>query len=144
MPTPLHCIGGEADERASLDRIFAGVFSVTRALAGGLVRLTWITSSPGWLAIIVPFLMAAPGYFEGKLSFGSLVIVVGAFNQVLGSLRWQVENFSRIADWRATLSRAAAHRDWSQTYLLSAFGEHPLRCSRLGCRLEFRKTGSVF
>jgi ABC-type uncharacterized transport system fused permease/ATPase subunit len=31
---------GDADERASLDGIFTGLFSVTRALAGGLVRLT--------------------------------------------------------------------------------------------------------
>ena len=96
--------------RASLDRTLGELLSVTRALAGGLVRLTWITSGHGWFAIIVPFLMAAPGYFEGKLSFGSLIIIVGAFNQVLGSLRWQVDNFSRIADWRATLSRVVAIR----------------------------------
>ena len=99
---------GEPCEKASLDRTLGELLSVMRALAGGLVRLTWITSGHGWFAIIVPFLMAAPGYFEGKLSFGSLIIIVGAFNQVLGSLRWQVDNFSRIADWRATLSRVVA------------------------------------
>jgi putative ATP-binding cassette transporter len=72
---------GEADERASLDTILASVLTVTRNLAGGVARLTWITSGHGWLAIIFPFLMAAPGYFGGKLTLGSLVIVVGAFNR---------------------------------------------------------------
>ncbi|MBV8449693.1 MAG: ABC transporter ATP-binding protein/permease [Hyphomicrobiales bacterium] len=102
---------GERDERASLDTILASVLSVTRSLAGGVARLTWITSGHGWLAIIVPFLMAAPGYFSGKLTLGSLIIVVGAFNQVQSSLRWFVDNFSRIADWRATLFRVVAVRE---------------------------------
>ncbi len=102
---------GEADERASLDTILASVLTVTRNLAGGVARLTWITSGHGWLAIIFPFLMAAPGYFGGKLTLGSLVIVVGAFNQVQNSLRWFVDNFSRIADWRATLFRVVAIRE---------------------------------
>ncbi len=102
---------GEADERASLDTVLASVLTVTRNLAGGVARLTWITSGHGWLAIIFPFLMAAPGYFGGRLSLGSLIVVVGAFNQVQNSLRWFVDNFSRIADWRATLFRVVAIRE---------------------------------
>jgi len=35
---------------------------------------------------------------------------VGAFNQVQQSLRWFVDNFSTIADWRATLLRVAEFR----------------------------------
>jgi putative ATP-binding cassette transporter len=102
---------GEADERASLEAVLTALLSVTRRLAGGIARLTWVTSGHGWLAIIVPFLMAAPGYFGGRLSLGSLIIVVGAFNQVQSSLRWFVDNFSRIADWRATLFRVVAIRE---------------------------------
>ena len=102
---------GESDERASLDTILSAVLSVTRKLAGGLARLTWITSGYGWLAIVAPFLMAAPGYFAGRLTLGSLMVVVGAFNQVQNSLRWFVDNFSRIADWRATLLRVVALRE---------------------------------
>ena len=39
------------------------------------------------------------------------MMVVGVFNQVQQSLRWFVDNFSQIADWRATLLRVAALRD---------------------------------
>jgi putative ATP-binding cassette transporter len=102
---------GEADERASLDQKFDAAQSVTRKIAGGLARLTWITSGHGWLAIIAPFVIASPGYFGGKLSLGSLMITVGAFNQVQSSLRWFVDNFSRIADWRATLLRVVTMRE---------------------------------
>ena len=73
--------------------------------------LTWITSSYGWFAIVVPIVVAAPGYFDGELSFGALMMVVGAFNQVQTSLRWFVDNLAQIADWRATLLRIVAFRD---------------------------------
>src|SRR5262249_31172126 len=53
---------------------------------------------------------AAPLYFFGDLSFGGLMMAAGAFTQVQGSLRWFVDNFSVIADWRATLLRVASFR----------------------------------
>ena len=49
-------------------------------------------------------------YFAGNLSFGGLMMAAGAFNQVQSSLRWFVDNFSTIADWRATLLRVANFR----------------------------------
>jgi putative ATP-binding cassette transporter len=38
------------------------------------------------------------------------MMAAGAFTQVQGSLRWFVDNFSVIADWRATLLRVASFR----------------------------------
>jgi len=103
--------GGEDDERRMLDEPLDRVITMMARLAGGLARLTWITSGYGWLAIVVPIVVAAPGYFDGELSFGALMMVVGAFNQVQSSLRWFVDNLAQIADWRATLLRIAAFRD---------------------------------
>jgi putative ATP-binding cassette transporter len=103
--------GGEGDERRMLDELLDRVIMMMARLAGGLARLTWITSGYGWLAIVVPIVVAAPGYFDGELSFGALMMVVGAFNQVQSSLRWFVDNLAQIADWRATLLRIAAFRD---------------------------------
>ena len=101
----------EFDERRVLNEVVDRVVASMRRLASGLTRLTWITSGYGWLAIVVPILVAAPGYFGGSLSLGGLMMVVGAFNQVQQALRWFVDNFSRIADWRATLLRVVAFRD---------------------------------
>ena len=103
--------GGETDERRILEGTVGHVVTVMRRLAGGLARLTWVTSGYGWLGIVAPILVAAPGYFGGGLSFGGLMMVIGAFNQVQQSLRWFVEHFHQIADWRATLLRVMALRE---------------------------------
>ena len=103
--------GGEADERRLLDEPVERVVTIMARLAGALARLTWITSGYGWLALVVPIVVAAPGYFDGELSFGALMMVVGAFNQVQSSLRWFVDNLAQIADWRATLLRIVSFRD---------------------------------
>jgi putative ATP-binding cassette transporter len=87
------------------------VISLGRQLANGLARLTWVTSGYGWLALVVPVLVALPGYIGGDLSLGGLMMVVGAFNQVQQALRWFVDNFHSIADWRATLLRVVSFRD---------------------------------
>jgi putative ATP-binding cassette transporter len=38
------------------------------------------------------------------------MVIIGAFNQVQTALRWFVDNFSNLADWRATLLRVARFR----------------------------------
>src|SRR5208337_615817 len=70
----------------------------------------WVTAGYGWFTIVAPILVAAPTYLQSGMSFGELMMVVGAFNQVQQSLRWFVDNFSSIADWRATLLRVASFR----------------------------------
>jgi putative ATP-binding cassette transporter len=103
--------GGEADERSHLDDIFQTVLEVSTRIVGAVTRLTWVTAGYGWFTIVAPILVAAPGYFSGRMTFGELMVVVGAFNQVQTSLRWFVDNFSSIADWRATLLRVASFRN---------------------------------
>ena len=103
--------GGEADERRLLDEPLGSVVAMTTRLAGALARLTWVTSGYGWLALVVPIVVAAPGYFSGHMSFGTLMMVIGAFNTVQASLRWFVDNLPQIADWRATLQRVVTFRD---------------------------------
>jgi len=102
--------GGEADEKAHLNRVFERVLEVSRRIVGAITRLTWITAGYGWFTLVAPILVAAPSYLSGDLTFGELMVIVGAFNQVQTSLRWFVDNFSAIADWRATLQRVASFR----------------------------------
>lgn len=102
---------GEADERRTANGSIGSVIDLGRKLANGHSRLTWVTSGYGWLAILVPILLAAPGFFTGSLTLGGLMMVVGGFNQVQNSLRWFVDNFPGIADWRATLLRVSRFRN---------------------------------
>ena len=102
---------GEAEELRRLRTEFGDVLRVMRRIVSALVRLTWITAGYGWFTIIAPILVAAPGYFAGDLTFGEMMMVVGAFIQVQQALRWFVDNFSTIADWRATLFRITSFRE---------------------------------
>ena len=72
--------------------------------------MTWVTAGYGWFTIIAPIVVASPAYFMGNLSFGGMLMAVGAFQQVQQSLRWFVDNVGVIADWRATLFRVGGLR----------------------------------
>jgi putative ATP-binding cassette transporter len=116
MRTNEHIAAIEASERGLvtarrkiLDRL-NGVLGAMWRLVFGLTNLTWITAGYGWLMLVAPILAAAPAYFSGALTFGGMMMAVGAFNQVQLSLRWYIDNFSSIADWHATLLRVAEFR----------------------------------
>jgi len=102
--------GGEADEERRLEVDLRAVFAATRRLVTGLTNLTWVTAGYGWFTLVAPILVAAPLYFGKSLTFGGLMVAAGGFTQVQSSLRWFVDNFSTIADWRATLLRVASFR----------------------------------
>jgi vitamin B12/bleomycin/antimicrobial peptide transport system ATP-binding/permease protein len=102
--------GGESEEAQRIEMDLAGVLAATARLVTGLTNLTWITAGYGWFTLVAPILVAAPLYFAGNLTFGGLMLASGAFLQVQSSLRWFVDNFSTIADWRATLLRVAGFR----------------------------------
>jgi putative ATP-binding cassette transporter len=102
---------GEADERALLDKTLNAVMGTAYGIANNLTRLNMITAGYGWLALVAPIVVASPGYFANSMSFGDLMIIVGAFIQVQQSLRWYVDNFSNIAELRAMLERVITFRD---------------------------------
>ena len=102
--------GGEPDEVRRIELDLEGVLRAMRLLVTGTTNLTWVTAGYGWFTLVAPILVAAPLYFAGELSFGGLMMASGAFIQVQSSLRWFVDNFSTLADWRATLLRVASFR----------------------------------
>ncbi len=102
--------GGEEDERRRVEMHLNNVLWAMRRLVSGLTNLTWVTAGFGWITTVAPILVAAPLYFAGKISFGGLMMAAAAFTQAQSSLRWFVDNFSQIADWRATLQRVAGFR----------------------------------
>lgn len=90
----------------SLDKVVDAI----RRIVIADTRLTWVSAGFGWLATVVPILVAAPIYFSGTLNFGGLMMAVGAFNQVQAALQWYVNNFEALATWRAHLLRVTALR----------------------------------
>jgi putative ATP-binding cassette transporter len=101
---------GEADEKRRIELHLGNVLAATRRIVLGHTHLTWVTAGFGWVTIVAPILVSAPLYFMGKVSFGGLMMAAGAFTQAQSSLRWFIDNFSVIADWRASLLRVAGFR----------------------------------
>jgi vitamin B12/bleomycin/antimicrobial peptide transport system ATP-binding/permease protein len=119
---------GEADERRRVQLDLTAVLAATRRLVTGITSLEWVTAGFGWITLVAPILVAAPMYFGGALSFGGMMMAAAAFTQAQSSLRWFIDNFRNIADWRATLLRVASF----QRALLTTDMEH-----RSGSRITY-------
>ncbi len=68
-----------------------------------LVRL--LTRSYNQVADIFPLLVAAPRYFAGAITLGALLQIADSFAQVQEALSWFVNNYTSLADLRATIRR---------------------------------------
>lgn len=68
-------------------------------------RLTWLINSNGFFTPIIPLLLAAPKYIDGKLTLGAVIQIAAAFTIVLGVLNWFTDNYIRLAEWSASAKR---------------------------------------
>ena len=96
---------GEPRELEAHDRRFANVWSNWWSIMKRQKLFTWYSSFYGQLAIIFPFLVAAPRYFAGQIKLGGLTQTTGAFGQVQGALSWFINAYGDIVEWRATVER---------------------------------------
>ncbi|MBB4198217.1 putative ATP-binding cassette transporter [Rhodoblastus sphagnicola] len=101
---------GESEEKGKLNAQLDRLLAVLRQLIAVATRLAWVTSGSGWISLVAPTIVASPAYFSGALTFGGLLMAVGAFEQVNLSLRWFVDNAGALADWGATLLRVGGFR----------------------------------
>jgi putative ATP-binding cassette transporter len=101
----------EEREKRQLGLALGRVRGVARRIVYATAKLTWMTAGYGWISIVAPIVIASPAYFSGRCSFGGLMVVVGAFSQVNQSLRWFVDNFALLAEWRAALFRVIRFRE---------------------------------
>jgi putative ATP-binding cassette transporter len=98
-------VGGDADERASLNVTLA---DVVRRWFGVILwqgRIMWLTGANLVLAPVVPLLLGAPKYLSGEMTLGSLMQAATAFMQVQLALNWLADNALRLADWFASSHR---------------------------------------
>jgi putative ATP-binding cassette transporter len=68
-------------------------------------QLGFFTISYDQLAIIFPFVVAAPRYFSGAIQLGGLMQISSAFGQVQTALSWFIDAYNMFAQWKATVDR---------------------------------------
>jgi putative ATP-binding cassette transporter len=96
---------GERGELENFRERFASVIGNWWSIMKKQKQLGWFTSSYGQLAIIFPFVVAAPRYFSGAMQLGGLMQTASAFGQVQGALSWFVDAYVSFASWKATVDR---------------------------------------
>lgn len=107
---------GEAVEHAQLDTRFSSVLRNYLSLIRQQKNLVAFTASFAQLATVFPFFIAAPRFFSGAIQFGELMQIARAFNTVQDSLSWFVDNYDRVAVWRATADRLTSFDDAMRAY----------------------------
>jgi len=102
---------GEKVEHGQLDLRFGAVLRNYLQLIKQQKNLVTFTSFFGQAAVIFPFIVAAPRFFSGAIQLGQLMQISSAFGKVQDSLSWFVDNYDRVAIWRATTDRLTSFDD---------------------------------
>ncbi len=96
---------GEALERHGALARFQSVIRNWWELIGAQRRLTVFTGIVGQANGVVPLFVAAPGFFAGLITLGTIAQIRFAYGQVSGALTWFVYAYQEIARWRANIER---------------------------------------
>ncbi len=96
---------GEAGEAQNFRGCFADVISVWWEKMLKQKQLTWFTVLYAQIAIIFPFIVAAPRFFSGQMPLGGIFQIASAFGQVQGALSWFINAYGAFANWKATVDR---------------------------------------
>lgn len=96
---------GERGERRNSLRRFDSVVRNWWDLIRAQRNLSLLTGGIGQANSLVPLLIAAPGYFAGHFTLGSVMQTRIAYGEVTGSLTWFVNAYQEIARWRANIER---------------------------------------
>jgi vitamin B12/bleomycin/antimicrobial peptide transport system ATP-binding/permease protein len=96
---------GEQTEAKLLDKRFGSVVSNFMAIVDRQKKLTMFTASYFQANVVVPFILAAPYFFAGKITLGQLQQTAGAFGRVEGALTYFISAYSTLADYKAVIDR---------------------------------------
>ncbi|HKM70590.1 MAG TPA: ABC transporter ATP-binding protein/permease [Stellaceae bacterium] len=102
--------GGEARELDTFLSRFARVVMNWWGIIKRRKRLTWFTTGYAQLAVVFPFIVAAPRYFDKVIQLGGLMQISSAFGQVQESLSFIVSSYTEIAQFQAVVQRLSGFR----------------------------------
>jgi len=96
---------GEPAERAHLEAKVEGIRANWWDIMRATLRLNLLTNTYGQIAVVFPYFVAAPRYFAGTITFGTLTQIADAFGTVQSSLSWFVQSYASLASWKASVDR---------------------------------------
>lgn len=96
---------GAPEERRILGGRFQKLVTNTIYIIRKQKQLSWLTNSYGQIAIIFPFVVAAPRYLSKSISLGGLMQVANCFGKVQESMSYFVDVYSDLAEWMSCVER---------------------------------------
>jgi vitamin B12/bleomycin/antimicrobial peptide transport system ATP-binding/permease protein len=96
---------GEGEEVENFRARFGNVIGNWWGIMRKQKQLGFFTISYAQLAVIFPFVVAAPRFFSGAIALGGLMQISSAFGQVQGALSWFIDAYQQFAAWKATVDR---------------------------------------
>ena len=103
--------GGEAREFDTFQTRFVRVVANWWGIIKRRKKLTWFTYGYDQVAIVFPFLVAAPRYFDKVIQLGGLMQIASAFRQVQESLSFIISSYTDIAEYQSVVQRLAGFRE---------------------------------
>src|SRR5271165_4006214 len=128
--------GGEAREFDTFNTRFAKIIGNWWGIIRRRKKLTWLTTGYAQLAIIFPFAVAAPRYFNKTIQLGGLMQIASAFGQVQDSLSFIVNSYTEIAQYQAVVQRLYGFHTRMQEIAVERQTPQPIAIERGGEGLE--------
>jgi vitamin B12/bleomycin/antimicrobial peptide transport system ATP-binding/permease protein len=124
--------GGEARELDTFQTRFARVVMNWWGIIRRRKRLSWFTYGYDQLAIVFPYLVAAPRYFNKTIQLGGLMQIASAFRQVQESLSFIINSYTEIAEYQAVVQRLSGFRDRLEEISADRAAVQPIEIERGG------------
>jgi vitamin B12/bleomycin/antimicrobial peptide transport system ATP-binding/permease protein len=96
---------GEQREADLLNLRFADIFANGWRVLLTQAQLAFYQSGYQQLAIIFPYVVTAPNFFAGAITFGVMTQTASAFGQVQSALSFFIDNYTYLAELRAVMDR---------------------------------------
>src|SRR5215470_1088970 len=96
---------GERREADLLNQRFADVFANGWKVLFTQAQLAFYQSGYAQLAIVFPYVVTAPNFFAGVITFGVMTQTASAFGQVQSALSFFIDNYTSLAELRAVMDR---------------------------------------
>jgi len=124
--------GGEARELDTFLSRFARVVMNWWGIIKRRKKLTWFTTGYGQVAVVFPFIVAAPRYFDKVIQLGGLMQISSAFGQVQESLSFIVNSYTEIAQYQAVVQRLSGFRTRMDEIAADRAAVQPIEIERSG------------
>lgn len=107
QPEQIALMKGEKQEKGILKNAFNRVIDVKKRIINKSMQIRAFNSIHANVGSYVPFLLAAPQYFAGILSFGQVSQAMGIFRTVEGSFEFVKNMIVPFANFKAGVDRTA-------------------------------------